>query len=143
MIGAVDGVHDMGGTHGFGPVPMEGENEPVFHERWEGRVWAISAVTGRRTTTDRFRSLIEQMPPGAYLTSSYYERWLWAVERLAAEQGLLEGPTAGTAAEPAAPAPRPSPSTPPWQGHFRPGQPVRVADHVLSADLGESDLEGP
>ena len=30
------------------------------------------------------------MPPAEYLASSYYERWLWAVEQLAAEQGLLD-----------------------------------------------------
>ena len=36
----MDGVHDMGGMHGFGPVQHE-ENEPVFHEPWEGRVYAM------------------------------------------------------------------------------------------------------
>ena len=36
-----------------------------------------------------------------YLASSYYERWLWAIEHLAAEQGLLDSadrPAAGVAA---------------------------------------------
>ena len=28
---AVDGVHDLGGMHGFGPVPIEAD-EPLFHE---------------------------------------------------------------------------------------------------------------
>src|SRR5512132_3338746 len=32
--GAMDGVHDLGGMHGFGPVERE-ENEPPFHGRWE------------------------------------------------------------------------------------------------------------
>jgi Nitrile hydratase beta subunit, N-terminal len=28
--GAMDGVHDLGGMHGFGPVERE-DNEPAFH----------------------------------------------------------------------------------------------------------------
>ncbi len=30
----MDGVHDMGGMDGFGPVQPEAD-EPVFHEPWE------------------------------------------------------------------------------------------------------------
>ena len=41
----MNGVHDMGGMHGFGPVSEE-PNEPVFHGKWEGRVYAMSRVTG-------------------------------------------------------------------------------------------------
>ena len=37
----MNGIHDMGGMHGFGRVERE-ENEPVFHEKWEGRVLGIS-----------------------------------------------------------------------------------------------------
>ena len=36
----VDGAHDLGGMHGFGPVPIEAD-EPLFHEAWEGRVWRM------------------------------------------------------------------------------------------------------
>src|SRR2546425_68806 len=32
----MNGIHDMGGMHGFGPVEPD-PNEPVFHSRWEGR----------------------------------------------------------------------------------------------------------
>ena len=38
-------VHDMGGMHGFGPVVPEA-NEPPFHERWEGRVFALQRAMG-------------------------------------------------------------------------------------------------
>jgi nitrile hydratase len=64
------------------------------------------------------------MPPAQYLASSYYERWLWAIERLAAEQGLLasrDRPAAG---------PRPSPTLVAWEGRFRPGDAVRVCNAV-------------
>ena len=36
----MDGIHDMGGRQGFGPVDVK-EPEEVFHEAWEGRVWGI------------------------------------------------------------------------------------------------------
>ena len=36
----MNGIHDMGGMHGFGPIERE-ENEPVFHHAWEGRVFAM------------------------------------------------------------------------------------------------------
>jgi nitrile hydratase subunit beta len=112
----------MGGMHGFGRVPIE-VDEPLFHEPWEGRVWAMSSAI-RATTIDRFRFTIEQMPPAAYLSSSYYERWLWAIERLAAEQGLLTSPNWPPDSTP------PSPSLAAWEGRFRPGDSVRVRNAV-------------
>jgi hypothetical protein len=122
MIGTVDGVHDLGGLHGFGRVPID--DERPFHDRWEGRVWAMTGAVMRRTTIDRFRFTIEQMPPERYLASSYFERWLWALDRLATEQGLLDG--RGT--EPL--SHRPSPSTALWQGKFEAGDRVRVVNRV-------------
>jgi nitrile hydratase len=118
----MDGVHDMGGMHGFGRVPIE-VDEPLFHEPWEGRVWAMWSAIGA-TTVDRFRFTIEQMPPAAYLASSYYERWLWAIERLAAEQGLLTGPVRPPGSA------RPSPALAAWEGRFRTGDFVRVRNAV-------------
>ena len=39
----MNGVHDMGGMHGMGPVRHEPEKmEPVFHAAWEGRVYGIN-----------------------------------------------------------------------------------------------------
>mgnify|MGYP000403859083 CR=1 FL=1 len=39
----MNSVHDMGGMEGFGPIKAEPENEePTFHEVWEGRVYGIS-----------------------------------------------------------------------------------------------------
>jgi nitrile hydratase len=119
----MDGVHDLGGMHGFGPVPIEAD-EPLFHEPWEGRVWALTRVLMTHTTIDRFRYTIEQMPPAEYLASSYYERWLWAAEHLAAEQGLLDSRDAPPTVE------RPSPGPPTWTGRFRAGDRVRVANTV-------------
>jgi nitrile hydratase subunit beta len=119
----VDGVHDLGGLHGFGRVPVDDDERP-FHDPWEGRVWAMAGAVMRRTTIDRFRYTIEQMPPSRYLASGYYERWLWAIEHLAAEQALLNGPGSEPATN------RPSPSAATWRGRFEPGDQVRVANRV-------------
>ena len=67
----MNGVHDMGGMHGFGPVVRE-ENEPVFHEAWEGRLYAMR----RLLRTGPMRPAIERLDPAVYLSVSYYERWL-------------------------------------------------------------------
>jgi hypothetical protein len=121
----MDGVHDLGGMHGFGAVPIE-VDEPLFHAPWEARVWAMARTIRFPLTTDKFRWTIEQMPPGEYLTSRYYERWLWALERLAAERDALGDETGASV------PPTPSPPIPTWEGRFRPGQRVRVR-HVTTA----------
>src|SRR5436853_871306 len=81
------------------------------------------------TTSDRFRWTIEQMPPTEYLTSAYYARWLWAIERLANEQGLLTG----SAAPPRIAGPEPSsrPTSARWQR----GQRVRVLNRVSAGHV--------
>ena len=121
----MDGVHDLGGLHGFGPIPISAD-EALFTHRWEGRVWAMLGTIMSRTTIDRFRFTIEQMPPGEYLNARYYERWLWAIERLAAEQGLMSGGD---------PPPRvtfPRPPLPKMPGRFHPDERVRVANAITS-----------
>jgi nitrile hydratase subunit beta len=82
----VNGVHDMGGMDGFGPIPIE-QNEPVFHAEWEGRVWAIFLALLPRLRG--FRHAMERIPPAVYLTSSYYERWFNAVMATLVDKGLL------------------------------------------------------
>src|SRR5262245_4938373 len=87
----MDGVHDLGGMDGFGAVEVE-QDEPVFHEPWEGRVWAMSTSMGARGVwnIDIGRFGIELLPPAVYLTSSYYERWLYRLENLVVQYGLAE-----------------------------------------------------
>ncbi len=74
-------IHDMGGMHGFGPINPE-ENEPVFHEEWEGRVYGLIFNTGQwgqGRDWPGFRFALEALPPEDYLRMSYYERWYWAL----------------------------------------------------------------
>jgi len=85
----MNGVHDMGGMHGMGPVVPE-PNEPVFHHDWERRAFALTIMAGfKRWNIDRSRYMRERMPPAAYLAASYYERWLWGTERLLLERGYV------------------------------------------------------
>jgi len=87
----VDGVHDLGGRDGFGPVVVE-PDEPVFHDDWErvARALVFATVTNMpNPTTSAFRHAIERMEPGHYLTSSYYEHWLTAAATIAVESGLV------------------------------------------------------
>jgi nitrile hydratase subunit beta len=85
----VNGVHDMGGMHGHGPVVAE-QDEPVFHERWEGRVYGMMRRlrAAGLFNLDEFRHAQERLPPTTYLGSSYYARWLATLETLVRETGL-------------------------------------------------------
>jgi nitrile hydratase subunit beta len=90
----VDGVHDMGGMHGFGPVirdPGERElDEPPFHEPWEARTLGLVVATeAKGLRTGSTRPAIEKIEPASYLTSSYYERWARGVEAAVVAGGSL------------------------------------------------------
>lgn len=79
----------MGGQDGFGPVPVDDDGAP-FHADWEARVYALSRVLRRNGVfnTDEMRDAIERIPPEDYLSASYYERWLIAMETILAEKGI-------------------------------------------------------
>ncbi len=85
----MNGIHDMGGMDGFGAVVREA-NEPVFHAEWERRLVGLNLGLMRSgINIDEFRHAIERIPPARYLASSYYERWLLALETLLVEHGLI------------------------------------------------------
>ena len=85
----VNGVHDMGGTHGHGRVVVQ-KDEPVFHEPWEGRVRVMvqRLIQTGVLNLDEFRHAQERLPPDEYLRSGYYERWLAALELLVRERAV-------------------------------------------------------
>ena len=85
----MDGIHDMGGMHGFGKVEPE-PNEPVFHAAWEAHCLALNRAMGYTGiwTIDQTRAGIEELPPDIYLTSSYYKKWAVRLENLVASRGL-------------------------------------------------------
>jgi len=79
----------MGGMHGFGPVVTPGSEAP-YQEPWEPRIFAISTVAGvERIGRGSGRATREEMPPDEYLRASYYERWIWSVERRLERGGTI------------------------------------------------------
>lgn len=105
----MNGVHDMGGMHGFGKVIPESD-EPVFHAAWEKRVLAMARAMGDTGAfnIDMTRYSREALPPAVYLASSYYAKWQLALENLLRARGLLDADelAAGRALHPGMPLPR-------------------------------------
>ena len=86
----MNSIHDMGGMHGFGPIPIE-DNEPVFHHDWEARSMALRMAMGTwgKWNLDAGRHANEYLSPQQYLTLSYYERWITSLADLTVNAGLL------------------------------------------------------
>ncbi|MFB6161616.1 MAG: nitrile hydratase subunit beta [Haloferacaceae archaeon] len=84
----MNGIHDMGGMHGFGAVPDDGA---AFHADWERTILGIDRVLKAEGVYngDEKRYAIERMDPGAYL-DGYFGRWVAAVETLLAEKGHVD-----------------------------------------------------
>lgn len=71
----MDGVHDLGGKQGFGPITAT-DADPAFPEVWEGRAYGlVQSVGDPGSTIDWFRHIVELMPPDAYLTEPYFQKW--------------------------------------------------------------------
>lgn len=85
----MNGIHDLGGMHGFGAVPKD---DATFHADWERIVFAVSLLYGLAVDVklDEKRFAIEQLDPEDYLRLPYFGRWLLANEALCVEKGLLE-----------------------------------------------------
>ena len=86
----MNGVHDMGGQQGMGPLEYE-KNEPVFHAPWEARVYALTRAMGAwgKWNIDASRLARELMPAADYLRMSYYERWAHRLAVLVVKHDLV------------------------------------------------------
>jgi nitrile hydratase len=132
----VDGIHDLGGMCGFGPVEIE-RGEPVFHERWEARAFALNHLGIRvlgAYNVHEYRHAVERIEPAHYLAASYYERWLTGVATLFVEKGIVTHEQLAARAGGRFPLSRPAvqvtPSrvAPAAEPRFAAGQTVRVRD---------------
>ena len=67
----MNSIHDMGGMHGLGPIVIE-QDEPVFHDRWHGRVFALRMACAfhRKWNADMGRYARERMPALEFLAAS-------------------------------------------------------------------------
>lgn len=86
----MNGVHDLGGMHGMGPIQPE-KNEPVFHATWEGRAYGITRAMGgwRLWNLDATRFQRELIAPADYFRMSYYERWIAGLVELMLKNKLV------------------------------------------------------
>ena len=77
----MNGPHDLGGRMGFGPVVPEPE-DVIFHGEWEARALGLTLACGAlgHWTIDESRHARESLPPATYLSASYYEIWIRALE---------------------------------------------------------------
>jgi nitrile hydratase beta subunit len=86
----MNGIHDMGGMHGMGPIEYE-KDEPVFHQRWEARTFALTRALrfGDNWNLDASRHALEQLPAAEYLRMSYYEKWFVRLVERVTNQGFV------------------------------------------------------
>ncbi len=105
----MDGLHDLGGRQGFGPVVRQGHTEP-FHNEAEIRIAAmwVRLVRHGVYNMDEYRHAIERMEPRHYMTASYYERTFTAVASLCVERGVFSAGELSAAAGFEVPLSRPS-----------------------------------
>jgi nitrile hydratase len=142
----MNGVHDLGGMHGFGPV-VRVPDEPVYRAPWEGRVHAMmgQAEVALFGSVPGGRFAIEAVEPVRHLAASYWERWLAALELGALARGLttreeLAARVAHFAAHPEAQAAsraRPAPD------HLRRDRPAVAAPRAAASGRPERPRFGP
>jgi nitrile hydratase beta subunit len=70
----MNGIHDMGGMHGMGPIQYE-KNEPVYHAEWESRLDAMTAALRGKVPGGPRLGIEQGIFAADYLRMSYYERW--------------------------------------------------------------------
>ena len=126
----MDGMHDMGGRQGFGPV-RHTHNAPAFHAEWEVRANSLYAFAVRLGifNMDEYRHAIERMEPRHYLTASYYERSLTSLATLLVEKGVVSREELENRAQGRFPLAAPSAhgrTNVPGRECFMPGDRVRV-----------------
>lgn len=86
----MDGLHDLGGVEGFGPVDQEDYGR-TFKYAWEGRMNGIAAAMARPPgwSIDWFRHARECVRPEDYLTRSYYDQWNLAYAAMLVDSGSV------------------------------------------------------
>jgi nitrile hydratase len=85
----MDGVHDLGGKEGFGPIDAD-EREVPFHYPWEGRMWSIAMLTDAADwTIDWWRHVRELIDPADYLTRRYFDQWMQTQTAALIDSGVL------------------------------------------------------
>lgn len=93
----MDGIHDLGGMEGFGPINATFDQNPfASFADWEKRVVGLSyTLLLEGTTIDWFRHVIELMEPKDYLKSAYFDKWYAAYIVMLVDNGKFAVPDFG------------------------------------------------
>ncbi len=85
----MDGVHDMGGMHGFGPVVEPDGEADLPRSLGAADLRDLHMLLGPEElgAGPGGRPVREEMDPADYLAASYYERWLLERRAAAGAQG--------------------------------------------------------
>jgi len=127
----MDGIHDLGGREGFGPVDTSAPEDEQFHEPWEARVRGMvnAMATAPDWNIDWFRHCRELIDPADYLSRPYFDQWVQSYCAMMVVSGVatVKELASGHAA---APAP----------GGLRPAM---TAEQARSAALGRRAFDAP
>ena len=109
----MDGVHDLGGREGFGPI-VDKHDERPFHADWEMRAFGIKEVSAVSSswTIDWFRHCRELVVPVDYLTRPYFDQRLTTRAAQLIAEGYLTFDEIKRGASAFAPKPDLPPQTP-------------------------------
>jgi hypothetical protein len=80
-------VHDRGGWPTDAPIDRS-EHDLADWELLTDALVHVLAGKGLMNV-DELRRGIESMPPGDYERASYYERWLYSIQTVLSEKGVL------------------------------------------------------
>jgi nitrile hydratase len=107
----MDGVHDLGGREGFGPIVDQADDKP-FHADWEMRAFGIKEVAATNWTIDWFRHCRELIGPVDYLTRPYFDQRITAVAAQMVDEGYVTFDEIKAGVATFAPKPSRQPPTP-------------------------------
>lgn len=86
----MDGIHDLGGMEGFGPVKATFDQNPFPGlEDWEKTMWGLSrTIPVEGMTIDWFRHVVERMVPKDYISYPYFNKWCATFMVLLVDNGV-------------------------------------------------------
>jgi len=82
-------VHDRGGRPEAGPIDRSEHELSWWEKRTDALMRLLWSPERRLIRVDEMRRAIESMAPDQYEKCGYYERWLFALETLLVERGVL------------------------------------------------------
>ena len=130
----MDGIHDVGGMQGFGPMVRD---DAIFHETWERTAFGLASSVPIAGNTDEFRHSIERLDPAFYLSAGHFGRWLGALEIRLVERGLLVSDAVDARAGGSSARPRATPSVGLPSASLD-GGPVRELERPARFEIGQT-----